>query len=70
MPFLDFIPSGVVEISQEDFDWIADRMNTAISGSVSFTGSAIKKYRKLTAQEDEAAWVIRAQMLNNFGHVA
>lgn len=70
MPVLDFIHGRTVEISQADFDWIADRMNTAISGSVSFTGPAIKKYRKLTGQEAEPAWVIRAQMLNNFGHTA
>lgn len=66
MPVLNFAPTPI-EITQSEFDWIAKRMNTAPSGSVSFSSAAIRRYRKLTGQEAETAWKIRAQMIDNFG---
>lgn len=57
-------------ISDDDFDWISERLNTSPSGTVSFTSSAIKRYRELTDQECEPAWKIRHQMINVFGYNA
>lgn len=57
-----------VEITEADFKWIAERCNTAPSGTVAFTPAAIKRFRKLTKQEHEPAWKIRHQMQNMFGN--
>jgi len=70
MPFLHIDSGRIVEVSQTDYDWIAERMNTSCSGTVSFTSAAVRRYRKITGQEHEAGWKVRAQMLNEFGHLA
>ncbi|NCQ52051.1 hypothetical protein GW796_09180 [archaeon] len=70
MPFLRTESTGTIEISQADYNWIAERMNTAPSGTVSFSSAAIKRYRKITGQEFEEVWKIKSEMLNEFGHLA
>lgn len=55
-----------VDIPDVDYLWIAERSETSPSGSVSFSASAIRRYRKLTQQDDVPAWKIRHQMQNEF----
>lgn len=50
--------------------WIAERMNTSPSGTVSFTPAEVRKYLKITGQTGLASWQVRAQMLSEFGSMA
>lgn len=59
-----------IEISDEDFWFIAERCNTSPSGSVSFTASAVKRYRRVTNQEYADPTTIKLQMLSRFGSFA
>jgi len=70
MPIIWIDSDKHAELSQEDFDWIAERMDTSSSGTVSFSQSAKARFRKLTSQPDVKDYVLRAQMINVFGQYA
>lgn len=59
-----------MEISDSDFKWIAERIETSPSGSVTFSQSAMSRFRKITEQKEIPTYKIRIQMLYIFGHLA
>lgn len=64
------VNNQIIKISDDDFNFIAERCNTSASGTVSFSKSAVSRYRKITHQKIEANHVIKLQMLQEFGRYA